>query len=424
MRFSIVRSIAGLLFFLASVPQASSNQDWSRWRGNEGTAHWATGILPSNLSEAQPANLWRLDSGKGYGGVTVANERVYVLDRLIQPLEVERIRCFDATSGKVIWQHEWDVQYGKMGGYSTGPRTSVLLHVVEGTLNAYALGATGQLHCFRAEDGDKQWSVDTVKAYDAKIPQWGFAASPVILKDKLWIHVGAENGTTLALNPATGKETLRGGRDEAGYCTPELVTIHGVEQIIQWGPNHLMALDPGSGRQLWSYPYKITYGVSIAQPLIIEDTLLVSGYWHGTKTLRLNSDMQPSLVWENEKDICGLMSSPLYKDGYVYLLDKTHGLTCFTLAEGNILWRDNNQLTPKDRNPHFSLVWMNRADDLAALLNASGELVYVKITPSGVEEIARHQVIDKTWAHPAFVGNRLFARSDTQVTAWELWPAQ
>jgi len=167
-------------------------------------------------------------------------------------------------------------------------------------------------------------------------------------------------------------------------------------------------------------PYPITYGVSIAQPLYREGILLVSGYWHGTKALQ--PDTPPTLLWENEKEICGLMAAPLFKDGVVYLLDKNTGLQGIELATGKILWSDDNTLTPKDRNPQMSLVWMRESEGLAALLNASGELVYAKLKRDGFEELARNQIIGKTWAHPAFVGNRIYARSDTKLVAWRLWP--
>jgi glycyl-tRNA synthetase len=37
------------------------------------------------------------------------------------------------------------------------------------------------------------------------------------------------------------------------------------------------------------------------------------------------------------------------------------------------------------------------------------------------EELARWQIIGKTWAHPGFAGNRLFARSDKELVGWKLW---
>ena len=154
----------------------------------------------------------------------------------------------------------------------------------------------------------------------------------------------------------------------------------------------------------------------------MEGRLIVSGYWHGTKALRLGKTAtEVALDWEQETEICGLMSAPLTKGGRVYLLDKNKGLVCFEAATGKLIWSDNNQLSPGGRNPQFSMVWMDESKGTVALLNSDGELVYAALEENGAREIARHQIIGKTWAHPAFVGNQIIARSDTEVIAWKLW---
>lgn len=400
-----------ILSFLATAYAAD---DWPRWRGPNADGRWNPAGLPEDFEKKEPQELWRQAIGAGFGGVTTDQGRVYVMDRLKTPKEVERVLCFDAESGTPLWKQEWDAAYGGME-YGTGPRASV--NIRDG--RAYALGATGVAVCLDAVNGNVIWKLDAVEAFGARIPQWGFAASPVLDGDRVLLHVGAENGSVIALDKTTGKELWRGGPDKAGYCTPEIITHDGNRQLIAWGPEHVQSLNPDSGAVNWLYPYKITYGVSIAQPLYHHGVLLVSGYWHGAKAFRLGAGVE--LLWENEKENCGLMSAPLFKDGVVYMLDKTHGLQAFELKTGKILWSDNNMLTPKDRNPQMSLVWMDEARSLAALLNASGELVYVKLTPEKREELARWQIIGKTWAHPAFSGNRVFARNDKELIAWRLW---
>ena len=407
-------------FIIATVSAAASfaqsDAEWPRWRGPHGDGFWEPKPLPADFAEREPQMLWKVGVGKGFGGVTVSDGRVYLMDRQTSPSEQERVLCFSAVDGKVLWQHTWPVKYGEMGGYATGPRASVT--IAEG--KAYALGATGMAACFEAATGKVVWQRDGVKELRARVPQWGFAASPVLWKDTVLLHLGAEgNGSVVALDKASGKERWRGGRDPAGYSTPEIIAHDGSHQLIQWGPEHVQALDPDSGAELWTYPYEITYGVSIAQPIYRDGLLLVSGYWHGAKALRLGA--KPELVWEEQKKMCGLMSAPLFKDGLVYMLDKTEGLTCFQLSDGSIRWQDGNQLTPKDRNPQLSIVWLDQSQSLVALVNAVGELVYAKLQADGAEVLARHQVIGKTWAHPAFTKDSLFARSDSELAAWKLW---
>jgi len=392
--------------------------DWPRWRGPAGDGAWNPTEIPTDYATREPERLWKVAIGGGFAGVTMSAGRVYVMDRPKSPADTERLLCFKADSGEILWSREWAADYGSME-YGSGPRASVTIH--EG--RAYSLGAVGMAMCVDAVTGALIWQVDAVKEHGAKVPTWGFAASPVMDGARVLLHVGAApDGSVIALDQLTGKLLWRGGQDPAGYCTPEIITHQGRRQLIAWGPENIQSLDPDTGATFWTWPYKITYGVSIAQPVYRDGLLLVSGYWHGTKALRLGKKAEEvSLAWENEKDMCGLMSGPLFKDGVVYLLDKNKGLQAIELATGKILWSDANTLTPKDRNPQMSLVWLKESEGLATLLNAIGEVVHVRLAKSGFEELGRHQIIGKTWAHPAFSGSQVWARSDTELAAWRLW---
>ncbi len=85
----------------------------------------------------------------------------------------------------------------------------------------------------------------------------------------------------------------------------------------------------------------------------------MSGYWAGAKAIRLDaSGRKASVVWEDEHTLRGLMSQPLCRDGFGYLLDKNFGLTCFEMGTGKKLWVDGHRVTPRDTNPQATLVWI------------------------------------------------------------------
>ena len=120
-----------------------------------------------------------------------------------------------------------------------------------------------------------------------------------------------------------------------------------------------MGLPISGGPEHWNFPYKVKYGVSIAKPIFEESIILVCGYWNGSRAIKLGDSIdEVNLLWSEEEKIRGLMSQPLYREGVVYLLDRSNGLTAFLLKSGKILWRDNHQLTAAGRNPHASLVWV------------------------------------------------------------------
>jgi outer membrane protein assembly factor BamB len=118
-------------------------------------------------------------------------------------------------------------------------------------------------------------------------------------------------------------------------------------------------------------------------------------------------------VWKDERVPSCVMATPLSKDRWLYAVDRNQGLVCVEWETGKLLWADENRLTPKERNPHASMVWAG--EDRAVSLNALGELVLTRLRPEGFEDQGRVSIIGKTWAHPAFSGQEVYARSDTEI---------
>jgi outer membrane protein assembly factor BamB len=421
---------------LAGAPVVSARRctasDWPQWRGPNGDGTW---VGAPKLADAWPKEglpiVWRCEVGGGYAGVTVADGRVFLFDRLVDrgpgdpdngmalgPIlsEKERLLCLDAESGRELWQFAYPETYGDLD-YGNGPRAAP---TVAGDF-VFMLGAFGKLHCLRVADGVVAWSKDLVKDFGGRPPTWGYSASPLVRGDSVVVVSGGDNGqSVLSLERGSGKLQWGSLSDKAGYTWPVAVQRDSQTHLVCWTPSHVRGIDARDGRPLWEYPYEITYGVSIATPIIHDGIVLVCGYWHGSRAIQLGG--QPSdakLKWEENRYLRGLMSQPLYRDGHVYLLDKQYGLTCFELATGKKLWDDRNTLTPRGRNPQASLIWLNDEDRILAL-NAEGELVLARINPQGYAEEARAKIIGPTWSHPGFFDRRVFARSDTELVCVEL----
>lgn len=399
-----------------STDATTNWEEWPRWRGPRGDGTWHGPPIAASISESGLTRKWGFAIGGGYAGVSVAAGRVYLYDRQKQPLEVERLLCLSAADGSEIWKHEYPVAYGNLD-YGNGPRAAPT--VEKGRV--YILGAVGDLRCLDAAKGDLIWSANLVKDFAGRVPTWGYAASPYLYGDLVIVMPGGKEETSVvALKAATGERVWECLSDEAGYATPILIEHDGKPQIICWTPSHIRAVDPRDGQPCWGIPYEIQYGVSIATPIYQEGLVLVCAYWAGSKAMRpVAAGEKIEFAWEENRYLRGLMSQPLYRDGLVYLLDKQYGLTCFELKNGKKLWDDGNKMTPRGRNPQASLVWLGDTDR-AIVLNSDGNLIVARLTRDGYREEWRTKIIGETWAHPAYAGKFVYARSDTELVCYEL----
>ncbi len=396
--------------------QTSQPEEWPQWRGPRGDGSWNAPRLPERWPADGLRVVWRKSIGGGYAGVTVSNGRAYVMDRQTDPDEVERLLCFDAKSGRRLWVKANAVKYGDLD-YGNGPRSAPT--VLEGCV--YSLGTLGQLNCRDAMTGKLIWSAHLIKDFEGRMPMWGYAAAPAVLGDLLFVQPGAKNGNgIIAMDRLTGEVKWHSLNDEAAYAPPIFFRDKGKTKMVCWTPSHIRCLDPSNGKLFWSIPYKVTYGVSITTPIVRDGIVFVSGYWEGARAIRLTDKASVGeLVWQDNRFLRGVMSQPLYRDGLAYLIDKQYGLTCFELRTGKKIWDAAHKMTPRDRNPQASLVWLNDGDR-AIILNSDGDLILARLNSAGYHEQSRTNIIGHTWAHPAFAGNRAYARSDTELVCVEM----
>jgi outer membrane protein assembly factor BamB len=326
------------------------------------------------------------------------------MDRQKTPKEVERVLCLDATSGKVVWEHAYEVSYRKLD-YGNGPRCTPTVHGGK----VYTFGATGHLYCLDAKTGKVAWHADTVKRFDGKVPQWGHACSPLVDEGRLVVQVGGSKALLVAFDLQTGKEIWRALDGPAGYSSPVVIG----KELVFFTPKSVVGLGRKDGAVKWKVPFEgIQYDVAISDPVLADGVVLASNYWSGSKAIRLGP--KPTVAWEGKR-LSLLMCTPLVQGKHVYALDRAKGLMCIELSSGKVLW-EKEHVTPRDRNPHASMAWVGSAESGKALiLNTPGELQLVKLSPEKIEYLGKTKLIGKTWAHLGLGDGCVFARDDKEI---------
>jgi len=411
---------------LMIVPPAGAD-DWPQWRGPNRDGVWRETGIVEKFSGPRLDPVWRVEIGPGYSGPTVADGRVYVTDRQIEPKQIERVHCFDAKSGRSLWSHVYDCPYRDVG-YDAGPRASV---TIDGD-RAYALGTMGHFFCFDAVSGSIRWSRELKSEYNIEMPTWGLAAAPLIEDNMVILQIGGQPGACLvALDKNSGKEIWKSIEDAASYSAPIIIQHAGRRIVVCWTGNKVNGLDPKSGESLWSHPFpaeKMVIGIST--PVHHRDHLFLTGFFDGAMLLRLVKDKQAvEPVWDrkgaSEQETDGLhsiISTPYLHGDHIYGVDSYGELRCLELKSGDRVWEDLTA-TPQAR---WSTIHFVENSGKIWMFNERGELIISRLSPKGFEEISRAKLIDPTtdqlrqrggvcWSHPAFANRHVFARNDREL---------
>ncbi len=430
-RTGFLVGIGGVLVLTACV----AADDWPQWRGPNRDGVWReTGIVRRFATERLEP-VWRVPIGSGYSGPTVADGRVFVTDRVLEPQEMERVHCFDAKNGARLWSYEYVCPYDGIG-YKAGPRASVTID----DHRAYALGAMGHLHCFDVATGTVLWKRDLNRDYqiqdpklrDDRMPIWGIAAAPLVYKDLLILHIGGREGAcVVALDKKDGDEVWRALNDRAQYSAPILIEQGGQPVCVVWTGDSVAGLDPATGKVYWRHPLAPrNMPIGIATPVVEKDRLFVTSFYDGSLMLRLAQD-RPAVeqLWRiagrderNTEALHSIISTPLMLGDYLYGVDSYGELRCLDARTGERIWEDQTA-TPRER---WSNIHMVRHGEDIWMFNERGELIIGRLSPQGFQEIDRAKLIDPTpeqlrrrdgvaWSHPAFANRRVYARNDREL---------
>jgi outer membrane protein assembly factor BamB len=406
--------------------------DWPQWRGLNRDGVWTETGLVERFASAQLPIKWRAAIGSGYCGPTVAEGRVFVMDRMVKPTRQERVLCFEAETGTPLWAYAYDCVYERVQ-YEAGPRASV---TISGG-RAYSLGTMGHLHCFDAKSGKVLWSHDCRKEYAARVPVWGIAAAPLVEGDLLIVQIGGkDNACLMAFDKVTGQEKWRALKDGVSYSAPIVIGQAGQRVLVCITDARMVGLDPRTGQLYWENPFvPKEMEITIATPVFDGQHLVATSFYDGTLVLKVHpNDLGVQQLWhrrgaseQNTDALHCCISTPMILGDQLYGVDSYGELRCLDLKTGDRVW-ENQTATPKAR---WSNIHMVRNGDRIWMFNERGELVIARLAPDGFHEISRAKLLDPTeeqlgqrggvcWSHPAFANQRIYARNDKELVCADL----
>jgi len=382
-------AIAALVFSIAPpVPQ-----DWPHFRGPNRNGH--THSQATWAAKGKPNALWTTNVGKGYSSPSIAGDHLVTLG-FDAKKGVDRISCLHADTGESKWGFEFAAT-DKPEYHGGGTLSTPTIHGGR----VYCLNRDGMFHVLDLKSGAVVWSRNYGKELDVKRTFHGFSAAPIVDGDRLYLQLGGLVGAA----KADDGEVLWRSEDHGDISHANLLPldIGGQPALATIAGTTFFVFRKSDGKVLHEHAWPVRgNAMHCSMPIAIgnDGVFLSTAYNKGCALLKLGSDKQPTVAWENRR-MRNKVTACVEHDGHLYGFDESM-LRCLDM-QGASKWRVRG----------LGLGSLSIVDDRLIVVNADGELIVAKASPDSFEELSRQKILEGGvyWSAPVFAGGLIYVRN-------------
>jgi outer membrane protein assembly factor BamB len=399
-----------LLSILSATTFSSINaQDWPQWRGANRDAK-VSGFEAPKTWPKELTQKWKVSVGAGDATPALVAGKLYVFSR---EEGKEVVRCLDAVTGKEIWQAEYaaDAVSGPDSPHG-GPRSSPV--VTNGKI--VTLGATGILSCFDATTGKLIWQKNE---FQGSYPRFHTAMSPIVIDERCIAQLGKESdGAIVAYDLSSGEQKWKWTGEGPGYASPVLVTVGDTKMVVTETAKSIVGIAVNDGKLLFQAPYAPQGGMAYnaATPIVDGQTVIFCGQGRGARSLKIEKQgdtYSTKELWSNSENSVQF-NTPVLKNGLLFGLSQRGNLFCVNASTGKTAWTD-----PQGGRGGFGSIV--DAGPVLLALTSKGQLTVFEPSETQYTELASLKVSDKqTYAYPVMAPGRLFVKDQDSVTLWTI----
>ena len=408
-----------LLLFLLTAP--SRAQEWTRFRGPNGSGISHAKTIPTRISDADLN--WKIElPGTGHSSPVLWGDHI-LLTCTGDKAGGFSVVCLNAKDGKTVWKQDFSLSpFAKHSLNSFASSTPVVdgerIYVAWNEPDHYRLTALDH-------HGKTVWHRD----FGPFISQHASGTSPMLCDDKV-ILVNSQDdpkfvegpkpdtrlgkSSVIAVSAKTGETIWETPRRSTvvSYSTPCLFEPKGgARALICNSQSHgISALDPSNGKVLWEYEQAFDKR-SVSSPLIAGDFILGScGSGGGgnfvTAIKAPASGGKPELAYQIKKS-ASYVPTGIVMGKLGWLFSDAGIVTCFDSGTGEIRYQER-----VGGNFFGSPVWI---DGRLFAVSKTGELDIVAASDK-FEILHRYPLNEVCESTPAVALGRLFVR-----TGQHLW---
>ena len=424
-----------ILILLLVVSSPAKAEDWSRFRGPNGSGIPAgdTSSVPLIWSDGQNIKWKTTLPGPGSSSPVISGDRVYVTcysgygdgtsEGSLENLKRHLI-AIDRSNGKILWKRSVSSDAAIEDPYkSFVTRHGYASHtpVTDGERIYCFFGKAG-VFAF-GKDGTQLWHQDVYEQESSR--RWGSASSPILHEGKVIVKAGDEALSVFCFDAETGKQIwkIKDAALDQNYGTP---TIHRVNKsrtdLILSTNGKISGINPATGKAVWFCKTGLT-GSLTSCPLVFGNSMVLLGGFPKTKgtaiKLGLEGDVSEAApLWENSK-VKTYLTTPLFYKGHLYFVREEGIACCADPLTGKIIYEKRIQGAASGSkgkgNPFYAspvlvnghLVAVSRTAG-TFIIEAKPEYRLVRINKLENDE-SRFQ------GTPAVGDGRIFLRSDSAI---------
>jgi outer membrane protein assembly factor BamB len=332
--------------------------DWAEWRGPNRDGLSTETNLPSKWSPTGENLAWKAPYG-GRSGPIVMGDRIYLQNTAgAGETEQERIMCFNADTGKLLWEHKFNVYLSDVPPHRVGWASPA---GDPATGNVYVFGVGGNLLGLN-RDGKLLWERSLGEDFGLLTTHGGRTVSPIVDGDLVivsgvtfqWGQHGRGAHRFMAFDKKTGETvwvSAPGGRPyDTTYAPPIIVNVNGMRLLIQGASDGVVhAIKPQTGEPVWKYEISkrgLNTGVVVYNNMAIlthseenldssEMGMMVAVDATSKGEIKKDQIKWSTFGWQ------GGFSSPVLDGDRMYQIDNSANLAAFDVNTGKQLWLKN-----------------------------------------------------------------------------------